>query len=198
MCGVFTFEACAALILSCGPRLVLTQRRLVGFIPGAKNGNLCDAGQLRPIALCSHVYKTYSRIIMQRVSAQFFPPIGPEQTACRGRQAGDTTWALQNIAQLSLEWGIGLSKAKLDISRAFDSVNRRTVAKRLIEKFGDSRPAEVTSLLMMLESEVHLIPTEWGQCEYSVGTGVKQGALESPWLFALVVPPGNPRNRVGQ
>ena len=53
-------------------------------------------------------------------------------------------------AQLSLEWGIGLSKAKLGISRAFDSVNRRTVATRLIEEFGDSRPAEVTSLLMML------------------------------------------------
>ena len=68
----------------------------------AKNDCPCDASQLRPIALSSHVCKTYSRLIMQRMAASLYPR-GPEQMACAGRQAAEFTMSLQQVCQLSLE-----------------------------------------------------------------------------------------------
>ena len=152
----------------------------------AKTDCPCDASQLRPIALSSHVYKTFSRLIMQRMTASLYPS-GPEQTACQGRQAAEFTMTLQLVSQLSLEWGCGLAMAKLDISRAFDAVDRRVLARKLFEKFHHSHPGEVYMLITMLESESHLITTQWGTVQYGVGSGVKQGAVESPWLFAWLV-----------
>ena len=135
------------------------------------------ASQLRPVALTSHIYKTFSRLVLQRISARLMLQ-GPEQTSCPGRQAADFLWCLQNVAQLSLEWGSGLVMAKLDVSRAFDSLNRRVLA---------SIPWEVSMIIRMLQAEVHVIPTVWGEASYLAGSGVKQGAVESPWIFSWVM-----------
>ena len=49
------------------------------------------------------------------------------------------------------------------------------------------RARERSTYLTMLESESHLITTQWGNVQYRVGTGVKQGAVESPWLFSWLL-----------
>ena len=91
------------------------------------------------------------------------------------------------MCQLALEWGCGIAIARLDIAKAFDALDRRKLAAKLVECFGREKPWEVAMQLRMLEGEWHVLNLRWGTCEYQVGIGVKQGAVESPSLCAWVV-----------
>ena len=111
-----------------------------------------QASQLRLVVLTSHVYKTFSRLVLHRISSSL-TPLGPEQTSCPGRQAADFVWSLQNICQLSLEWGSGLAMAKLVVARAFDSLDRRMLARALVKELGAEFPWEVGVVIRMLQAD---------------------------------------------
>ena len=71
--------------------------------PLAKVPRPTQAKELRPLMLTSHIYKTYSRILITRL-AGFLVPSRPEQCCTAGRESADMLFAVQNVRQLCAEW----------------------------------------------------------------------------------------------
>ena len=145
---------------------------------------------LRPIMMSSHVYKSYSRLVLTRVR-QYLAPSGPEQCAAPNRQTTDMLFSLSTVCQLSLEWGAPLALVRMDISKAFDSIDRVALANTILQEIGPYCPYESIVLVDMLRSGNTLLDTSWGWCELRNGVGVKQGSVESPavfsWLMDLIM-----------
>ena len=140
---------------------------------------------LRPIAVHSQVAQTFSRILLNRVAHRLAPQ-APGQTCAPGRQACDYVWTLMRVCQLSLEWAEPLAALKLDISKAFDTIDRGRLASMLVDKLHDF-PQECRCLLCMLLPAELLIATLWGEESICSNAGVKQGAVESPAFFAAAM-----------
>ena len=142
--------------------------------------------QLRPIALASHVSKAYARLVLQRLSAELQPQ-GEHQLAGKHRQAADFVWLSVRLAHLCREWKRECYLLKLDLQRAFDSVNRVKLAQKLCQWSGDVKPFETRSLVRLLASTDLVLHLPWEMHEIESNTGVKQGATESPLLFARLL-----------
>ena len=144
------------------------------------------AKQLRPIALASHVSKAYARLLMARLQEELRPQ-GEHQLAGAGRQAADFVSVAVKLTHLCREWHADCYILKLDLQRAFDSVNRVRLAGKLCEWSGGAKPHETRSLIRLLASTDLILHLPWEQHSIVSNVGVKQGATESPTLFARLL-----------
>ena len=144
------------------------------------------AKQLRPIALASHVSKAYARLVVQRLSNELAPQ-GTQQLAGKHRQAADFVWVATRLTHLCREWRTDCYLLKLDLQRAFDSVCRVRLAQKLCQWSGDVKPRETRSLVRLLASTDLVLHLPWEQHLINSNVGVKQGATESPLLFARLL-----------
>ena len=142
--------------------------------------------QLRPIALASHVSKAYARLLVRRLEDELVPQ-GEHQLAGKHRQAADFVWVATRLVHLCREWNADCYILKLDLQRAFDSVNRVRLAQKLCEWAGDNKPHETRSMVRLLASSDLVLHLPWGEHHINSNTGVKQGATESPLLFARLL-----------
>ena len=150
---------------------------------------LCPPGEakhLRPIALASHVAKTFSRLLMARMEGVLLPK-GPKQFACKRRQPAEMAWLTLQVAHLSREWQANCYMLKLDLCRAFDSVSRVKLARKIIEWAEGNHAFEVRCLVRMLASSEVVLTLPWEDVMLRASTGVKQGSTESPILFSRLV-----------
>ena len=152
----------------------------------AKVAKPSEPKDLRPIMMSSHASKTYSRLVLGRLR-QHFLPSGPEQCASAGRQTADVLYSLHTVSQLSLEWGVPLAIIRLDIAKAFDTVDRAVLATTLLKEVGPHFPMETVAVVDMLRSGVTKVDTQWGSCTFRNGVGVKQGSVESLCVFAWLI-----------
>ena len=138
---------------------------------------------LRPISMGSGVCKLFSRLLLNRCSrALSFST--HSQCAGPGRQTSDYLFASWRLVELEREWHRGLCAAKLDITKAFDMVSRERVLDKLQERLGDT--AEMRCWRGLLQQNQGVLQTPWGTSRVCMQRGIKQGAVESPILFALV------------
>ena len=75
---------------------------------------------------------------------------------------------------------------KLDIRRAFDSLSRIRLARR-IKEWCSHKPYEAASLIALLGTSTLEIHLPWNTVAISASQGVRQGAPESPMLVAKVM-----------
>ena len=141
---------------------------------------------LRPIALASHVSKAYSRLILARLQ-DVLEVKGDKQLAAKGRQPAEFLWSALQVIHLAKEWKKEAYLLKLDIRKAFDTVSRLRLAEKVIQWANGRFPAEVKSLLRMLMSREVVLSLPWGNHNLDANIGVKQGATESPLLFAKLL-----------
>ena len=142
--------------------------------------------QLRPIALASHTSKAFARLLVNRLSDELRPQ-GEHQLAGKNRQAADFVWLSTRLAHLCREWKFDCYILKLDLQRAFDSVDRVRLAGKLCEWAGECKPFETRSLIRLLASTELLLHLPWEDHLIEANVGVKQGATESPLLFARLL-----------
>ena len=143
--------------------------------------------QLRPIALSSHIGKTFARILLAR-TGRCLEAAGPSQLASKGRQGCDMVWVARHVCSLCREWGKQAVIVKLDLRRAFDSVDRRALASKLEEWMGSAFPQEAACFIAMLATNHLQVILPWSdQVDISSGVGVKQGSTESPSLFSRLM-----------
>ena len=139
---------------------------------------------VRPIAMGSAVGKLFSRILLNRAMG-----IMKHETAIQcagtGRQTTDYLYAIAKSFDLEREWKAGTVWAKIDISKAFDTLNRHKFLTRLKERMGCTQ--EFRCWTRMLQRNEALLMTPWHTTKFSMRSGVKQGAVESPTFFAKVV-----------
>ena len=150
---------------------------------------LCPPGEakhLRPIALASHVAKTFSRLLLARMDPAL-QPRGEKQFACKRRQPAEMAWLTAHVAHLSREWQADCYMLKLDLRRAFDSVSREKLASKIIEWASDGFPFKVRCIVRMLASTEVVLALPWEDVLLHANTGVKQGSTESPVVFGRLI-----------
>ena len=143
-------------------------------------------GDLRPISLGSAVGKVYGTMLLQRTKAAI-RPIGPEQCSHSGRQTADYVFASIRSFQLDTEWRWGLHWVKLDIKKAFDSLNRAKALEYLRQALPEHMHLEYESWRQLLAPGKATIRTPWGEGHINQTRGIRQGAVESPWLFSVAM-----------
>ena len=74
---------------------------------------------------------------------------------------------------------------KLDISKAFDTLSRQALLDRLHDRLGDT--AEFFALQSLLSNVTATVQSPWGSSQVPLRSGIKQGASESPQLFAFIM-----------
>ena len=73
---------------------------------------------------------------------------------------------------------------KLDLEKAFDTLDRGSLMQRLEERLGPG--AELNCWRGLLRGTVGHLQTPWGATRLPMNRGIKQGAVESPALFAWI------------
>ena len=141
------------------------------------------AKELRPIAMGSAVSKLFSRMLLNR-SLRILSPQSYVQCSGKGRQTSDFLFTIIRLFELTREWGNPLVVFKMDLEKAFDSLDRPVFLRRLEEKLGDG--AELNCWKGLLANTRGLLQTPWGNSEVVMAKGIKQGAVESPVFFAHV------------
>ena len=141
---------------------------------------------LRPIALASHVSKGFARLLLKRLD-ECLQVTGYKQCASKGRQPADFLWTAVYMLQLSKEWKTDSYVLKLDLKRAFDSVYRSRLARKIVDWCGSQFPFETKCLIRMLMSGEVILALPWLDYQVEANIGVKQGATESPILFAKLL-----------
>ena len=108
--------------------------------------------------------------------------------ATRGRQSADMVWVAKQVFSLSREWSTPAIAVKLDIRRAFDSVDRRKLAHKILSWVATDFPREAACFVAMLElNQLHLVLPWDDEVVIRSGVGVRQGSAESPCFFSKLM-----------
>ena len=142
-----------------------------------------EAKQVRPISMNSAVCKLFSRLLLNR-TIQHIKARTHAQCAGVGRQSADYLYSVWRVLELEREWHAGLCLLKLDVAKAFDSVDRERLLHKLRERMGDS--PEFRCWRALLQDSKAVLQTPWGTSLVSMTQGIKQGAVESPAIFAMI------------
>ena len=130
--------------------------------------------------------KCFARLILARIES-VLQVRGSQQFAAKGRQPAEFLWTSLQVMNLVKEWKKGAHMLKLDIRKAFDTVSRFRLAQKIVQWADGSFPSEIRCLLRMLMSREVVLSLPWGDHAIDANTGVKQGATESPLLFAKLL-----------
>ena len=145
-------------------------------------------GDLRPICVGSNFAKMTNRLVMGRL----FPLLrrGSRSSACgKGRQVADLIGVMTRLRDMAHEWREPLLVAKLDISGAFDRLDRDAVIRLLLDRTRHtSMGHEVRYFVQQLEVH-HLegVVPGGGSIAVQANVGIRQGAPESAELFGLAM-----------
>lgn len=148
--------------------------------------SLC--GNSRGISLLSVAGKILSKILLQRLSTKITEDLLPESQCGFRRDRGtvDMIFTVRQLQEKAREQNRDLHMAFIDLTKAFDSVNREFLWEvlrisgcppkfvNLIRQFHEGMRARVT--MAGEESE-----------PFDVATGVKQGCVKAPVLFNLYI-----------
>ena len=153
----------------------------------AKKGDLRECSNYRGIMLLSVPGKVLNRVLLERIKAAVDPKLRNQQAGFRrNRSYADQIASLRIIVEQSLEWNSPLYINFIDFEKAFDSVDRKTLWK-LLRHYGV--PWKIISLIRCTYQDMSCRIAHAGQMSdrFEVKTGVRQGCLQSPFLFLLVI-----------
>lgn len=153
-----------------------------------KKGDKAECGNYRGISLLSTTGKVLTRILANRLlplSEELLP-----ESQCGFRPSRGTTDMIFTARQLQekcREQGLPLYMAFIDLTKAFDSVDRQALWT-LLSKYGCHD--KYIRILRLLHDGMSATVLSNGGSEseaFPVETGVKQGCIIAPTLFAIFI-----------
>ena len=154
-----------------------------------KKHSISDVNNYRPLTVLNSFCATYSKVLNARLTevAEVHNLLGEVQNGFRKNRSGiDSVFTLNTILWKTIAKRRKVNLAFLDLTKAYDSVNRDTLWKKL------SRMGFGGKFLASLQS---LYKSDYVTCESNgvttkpvyLGRGLRQGCSLSPMLFALYV-----------
>ncbi|CAE7887330.1 putative 149 kDa protein [Symbiodinium microadriaticum] len=159
-------------------------RTIVTLLP--KKDNVTSPAELRPISLGSAVSKVFGTMLLLRTRKHILPS-GPAQCAHSGRQTCDYIHAALRSFSLDSEWKLGLSWCRIDIRKAFDTVGRDQILQLLRDRLPPCMYCEFRCWERLFHEGTAILRTLWGETTIPQTRGIRQGSVESPFLFAIAV-----------
>ena len=157
---------------------------LITLYKGKGKKSIC--GSYRGISLLEAVGKVFARLLLVRLNEKVCPMVIPEsQSGFRaGRGTVDMIFSARQLAEKCTEQRMPLCQVFVDLTKAFDTVNREALWK-VLGKFGCT-PAFVERFKQLHRSMKARVNFN-GQLseEIAVDNGVKQGDIPAPTLFSL-------------
>lgn len=150
-----------------------------------KKGDKTVCGNYRGISLLSIAGKILARILSQRLSHAAEDILPESQCGFRpGRGTVDMIFAARQIQEKCREQHQDLYMAFIDLTKAFDTVDRKSLWN-ILGKIG-CPPKFVTMVRLLHEEMSASVLVDGQQSEsFKVQTGVKQGCVIAPTLFSI-------------
>ena len=157
---------------------------LISLYKGKGAKSVC--GNYRGISLLEAVGKVFSKLLLDRLSKHICPFVIPE-TQCGfrpGRGTTDMIFAARQLQEKSIEQRVKLYQVFVDLTKAFDTVNRPALWI-ILGKLGC--PPHFVNLFKSLHSNMKAYVNFNGSLSepISVDNGVKQGDIPAPTLFSI-------------
>ncbi|CAE7792183.1 unnamed protein product [Symbiodinium sp. CCMP2592] len=143
---------------------------------------------LRPICVSSAFHKLVSRLVCARTMPML--RTGSRISGCgKGRQSADVIGTISRVRDVIHEWRVPALLCKLDISGAFDRIDRLRICEFLRDRLGHRDvPHELKYLLAQLRTYTLAGEAPGGQqIVLDANIGIKQGAPESTELFGMIM-----------
>ena len=143
-------------------------------------------GNYRGIALLCVVGKVLSRIMLSRLITHI-ANVFLQESRCgfrSGRGTADMIFSARQLQEKCREQHVGLYQVFIDLTKAFDTVNRNALWQ-ILRKLGC--PEKFTNILKSFHDDMNVWVSPSGELSdpITVENGVKQGDIPAPTLFAI-------------
>ena len=149
-------------------------------------GSKSECGDHRGISLLEAVGKVLSKILLNRLTKWICPVVIPEsQCGYRdGRGTMDMIFSASKLMEKCIEQQVPLYQVFVDLTKAFDSINRSALWT-ILGKLGC--PYEFVEMLKQFHHNMTARVNVNGSLSeaVSVDNGVKQGDITAPTLFSI-------------
>ena len=149
-------------------------------------GKRDTCGNFRGIALLCVVGKILSCIMLSRLTTHISNVVLPEsQCGFRaGRSTADMIFSARQIQEKCREQHVGLYQVFIDLTKAFDTVNR-TALWQILGRLGC--PDKFVNIIKSFHDDMKVWVSLSGELSdpITVDNGVKQGDIPAPTLFAI-------------
>ena len=149
-------------------------------------GSKSVCGDYRGISLLESVGKVFSKLLLDRLNKWICPKVIPEsQCGYRsGRGTMDMIFSVRQLQEKCIEHHVGLYQVFVDLTKAFDTVNRQALWI-ILGKLGC--PPEFVELFKQLHRDMKGRFNFNGSLSdpIAIDNGVKQGDIPAPILFSI-------------
>nr|VZI25662.1 unnamed protein product [Spirometra erinaceieuropaei] len=168
-----------------GPRPPAKDATIVHLYKRKGNRQVCV--NHRGISLLNIAGKIFARILLNRLNSHLEQGLLPESQCGFRRHRGttDMIFAARPLQEKCQEMRTHLYSTFVDLTKAFDTVNREGLWK-IMQKFGC--PERFTQMVRQLHDGMMARVTDNGAVSeaFAVTNGVKQGCVLAPTLFSLM------------
>ena len=149
-------------------------------------GSKTDCGNYRGISLLSIAGKILARIMLNRLINDIAEVNLPEaQCGFRpNRSTVDMIFSVRQVQEKCMEQNMNLYAVFIDLTKAFDTVNREALWK-ILQKYGC--PVRFVNVIRLFHDDMDGQVLSGGEASgpFSITNGVKQGCVLAPVLFNL-------------